>query len=1119
MKKNSRTSTARVLAGLPFFLVSIFLIVVTVSDLSADASAGKTSANGSGTVSPAAAVPATFSGTYDPTEFPCGTPLNGPFTAAPTDVRIVVTATATIPTNDLTVTLLYGATPGTATPVAGPEDAATSSEVLLYQPGGPVPSTFPYWVQVCETPSPGAVPQVAPFDYNGTFTSDSTGPAGGVPPPKTTNAPAAPLDTGAKVGFENFSAPGVLVQVKTTEAGQQPNGVEYMGRNAGEPSIGNNWLTDTSIYYSGLETLFVKFDGSCPASGLSSTWVNRAAPTQIAVDSDPIGFTDSPLGRSFTGELTLLSPTCKTSFTDNDGQIWVPTQGSGLASAVDHETIGGGVYHTPIPSLPTPYNHAVYYCSQDTQNNTGLCSRSDDGGLTFGPSVPVTPPLQNVCTGLHGHVKVSPKDGTVYVPFNTCDGAGSVAESEDNGITWTVRHVQNGVVSTAPSASFQDPAVSIDANGRVYFAIANNDTQAVVATSDDHGQTWKNLFSVSDVYGLKNVRYPAATAGDMNRAAVAFYGTTTAGDALQPTFAGVWHLYVASTFDGGKHWTTTDATPNAPMQRGCIWAKGGANICRNLLDFFDMTVDKNGRVQVGYVNGCEGGPCVQAPLTAQGESLPGQGNGYTSTATIARQSSGRRLFAANDPATTSKPGMPLLTARRVGNVVHLQWSEADTGNLTITNYRIRRGTSSNAETLLTIAPGSQTGGTYDDTLASNDTTAYYYEVVAVNSAGNSCPNNEVFVPYVGDTCSGLVIHRNDPAHQEANTQTATPPSLLIDYVAVAEPPATDLLMFKMKVNSLAGSLPPNSRWRIVWNSYSAQAVAGDVAAQQWFTGMTTDSNGVPSFTYGTLADAGVPAVFVISEQQQFPADPASNYQPDGTITLFVPKSGVGNPQPGALLGGVNGRTFADNSVQERSNTYVDHTFVKAQTDNSYPASTYLVSGNNFCSSTGIAPIGAVSRKTHGSVGDFDIDLPLSGPEGIEDRTSTGNYRIVVTFPGPIASIGSASCGGQAATKTINGSVVTVNCTGVPNAQNIVITLNNVSDGTNVGNVSIPMGVLAGDTNADRVCDANDVNQTKSQSGKPVTGSNFREDVNHDGLIDANDVSLVKSKSGTSLPPQ
>ncbi len=46
---------------------------------------------------------------------------------------------------------------------------------------------------------------------------------------------------------------------------------------------------------------------------------------------------------------------------------------------------------------------------------------------------------------------------------------------------------QNGVSRLAPSASFQDPAVAIDASGRVYFVIANNDTQAAVLTSDDAG--------------------------------------------------------------------------------------------------------------------------------------------------------------------------------------------------------------------------------------------------------------------------------------------------------------------------------------------------------------------------------------------------------------------------------------------------------------------------------------------------------------------------------------------------------------------------------------------------------------------------------------------------------
>jgi hypothetical protein len=1114
MKKNSSSTKARVLAGIPFLLTGVVLLALSTT-YGANRNKSKASKQRP-VISPSLAVPTPFSGTYDPTVFPCATPKHT-FVVPPLQVRIIVQVSATVPTNDLTVTLLYGPTAATAAVVAGPEDTGTSSEVLLYQPGGFVPNVFPYYVQVCETPNPGAVPQLAPFDYTGTFTTDNTAPAGGAPPPKTLDVPDAPQDNGPKVGFENFSAPGVLTPVKTTEAGQQPNSVEYLGRNAGEPSIGDNWVSDTAMYISGLQTLFVKFNDTCPADGLSSTWANRAAATQIAVDSDPIGFTDPITGRSFTGQLTLLSPSCKTSFTDNDGALWVPTQGSGIASAVDHETIGGGIYHAPIPSLPTPYNHAVYYCSQEGANNTGFCSRSDDGGLTYGPSFSVTPPGLNVCSGLHGHVKVSPQDGTVYLPFNSCDGAGSVGVSEDNGITWTVRHVQNGVVSTAPSASFQDPAVSVDANGRVYFVIANNDTQAAVATSDDHGLTWQQLGNVSDIYGLKNIRYPAAIAGNTNRAAVSFYGTTTAGDALQATFAGVWHLYVAHTFDGGATWTTTDATPNAPMQRGCIWAKGGANICRNLLDFFDMTIDKDGRVLVGYVNGCEGGNCVQAPLTLSGETPAGQGNAYTTTATIARQSSGRRLLGDNNviPAT-SKPGMPVLTQKRVGNVVNLQWSEADTGNLMINNYEIRRGTVPNGETLLTPVSGTQVGGSYNDVLPVNDTTTYYYKVLAVNSAGASCGNNEVAAPYLGNGCTGITIHRNDPTHPEANPAALTQPSMLIDYIAVGEPPATSNFMFKMKVNDLS-TLPPNSRWRMVWDSFSSPG-------QQYYVGMRTDASSVPTFQYGTLADAGVPAVFVISEQTTTPALVGSNYQPDGTITVFAPKSAFGNPLPGALLGAVNGRTFTGdtmaNGTLHRSNAFMDHTFSKAQTDNGFPPATYTVLGNNSCTSGGLTPIGAVSRKTHGSAGTFDIDLPLTGQPGIEDRTGgpSGNHKIAVTFPVPV-TVGSATCGGNPAAG-VNGngsSTVTVDCTGVPNAQTINIALTNVSDGTNTVSVSIPMGVLEGDTTANRAVNSSDIAQTQSQSGQALTGSNFREDVTVNGLINSSDIADVQGHSGTGLP--
>ena len=413
--------------------------------------------------------------------------------------------------------------------------------------------------------------------------------------------------------------------------------------------------------------------------------------------------------------LTLTSPTCKASFTDDDGQTWVPTAGFGIASGIDHQTIGGGAYALPLPSPAPSFARAYYYCSQLPQAG---CARSDNGGVSFGPVMPIDPVLDAHCIGIHGHVKVAP-DGTVYVPTNNCDGQGSVIVSQDNGLTWTIRHVTN----TSSGSDIIDAQVAIDNSGRVYFTMANGDGTAVVATSTDRGVNWTNVYNIGAAYGVKTTSYPYAAAADTNRAAVAFLGSTKQGSVSDHGFTGVWHLYVAHTFDGGATWTTTDATPNDPLQRGCIWALGGADICRNLLDFIGMTVDKQGRVEVAYVDGCPDGNCAQAPVNPDGTSGV-VGNSYTARGVIARQSSGRRLVAAFDPVSpTSVPGMPLITQRRVGRAIHLGWSEADDGNSPITSYQILRGTTSGAETLLTTVPGTQTK--FDDLTATDITKTYY----------------------------------------------------------------------------------------------------------------------------------------------------------------------------------------------------------------------------------------------------------------------------------------------------------------------------------------------------------------------------------------------------------
>jgi hypothetical protein len=171
----------------------------------------------------------------------------------------------------------------------------------------------------------------------------------------------------------------------------------------------------------------------------------------------------------------------------------------------------------------------------------------------------------------------------------------------------------------------------------------------------------------------------------------------------------------------------------------------------------------------------------------------------------------------------------------------------------------------------------------------------------------------------------------------------------------------------------------------------------------------------------------------------------------------------------------------------------------------------------------LAPLRAVSRKTHGVAGTFDIDMPLSGAVGIESRlgsgAGSGDHQLVITFPVPV-TIGSAmvtSGQGAVASAVASGAEVTVNLSNISNAESIVVTLFSVNDGSRTGDIPIQAGFLAADTNQNGAVNASDVGQVKIQSGQPVTTSNFRTDVNASGTINASDVSRAKLATGTALP--
>ena len=461
----------------------------------------------------------------------------------------------------------------------------------------------------------------------------------------------------------------------------------------GEPSVGVDPKTDAVMYQAGLYTMKATFKDTAQPAAVS--WTNVSdTPLTSSASLDAILTVDRNTGRTLVSQLTAVCSLGAVS--DDDGATWTPaTKPCETPPAVDHETIGAGPFAAPLPSGPV-YPDAAYYCSQNIAY--AECALSVDGGFNYGAASPIYNSSQ--CFGLHGHVKVAP-DGTVYVPAKACGApeclivtstAGpnchpGFAVSTNNGATWTVHTINDG---NTPLYAADDSSIGIGANGTVYFGYRDRDGHAKVAVCTAQGTVCGSSVDVGAPFHVESARLASVVAGDDSRAAFSFVGSTTPGDDQQDSFAGTWHLYIATTYDGGKTWTTSDATPDKPIQRGCIEFAAscpntsGTDNQRNLLDFNDTTLDAEGRVLVAYTDGCDGstttghGSCINDATRMSG--LPPE----VQDPALARQSCGRTLFAAFDskatpcaPATTvpeaSRPAILAIGGAGVALLVAVGW--------------------------------------------------------------------------------------------------------------------------------------------------------------------------------------------------------------------------------------------------------------------------------------------------------------------------------------------------------------------------------------------------------------------------------------------------------------
>jgi len=675
--------------------------------------------------------------------------------------------------------------------------------------------------------------------------------------------------------YQNFFAP----------AGSAANA------SVGEYSIGFDPKTHNILTLSDLNTFRVtppEFRSPpLPMAG-PALWTDASPGIINATTLDPILFTDQVTGRTFesmqtTGAEALFG------YTDNDGTSWTQASAAPPNGGADHETVGAGPYPALVPAPNPLYPNAVYYCSQDVVG-PAMCQRSDDGGASFGPGLPIY--FGNgisACGGLHGHVKVGP-DGAVYVPAAQCGTEQGGSMSMDAGNTWTPFAIPGS--QSFDSGGSTDPSIAIGQDNAAYYCYVDGsgpEHHVHAAVSHDHGATWVNDTDLGVTLGVLMSVFPEAAAGSPGRASCGFLGSNVAGNHESLDYPGFWYLFISTTYDGGKTWATVNATPSDPVQgAGGIWNSGGGNQNRNLLDFNEATMDDHGRMLFGYDDGCVSSACLADPTK----------NDFVAYERVARQTGGKTLLAQFDAVEPAPPQAPYLQGARNATQVTLTWTPPDNGGAAISAYQVLRGTSAGTEKKIATVSGGKT--IFIDAKVKSSVAQYFYEVMAINAQGTGPVSNEVALAVAAPPASpctppGVTILTD--ASGDSLTGTA---GTDLKSFQLADPYATDgnvKLRFQVNTDPGLANQPPGSNWYV-----SFKEPDGKVHGVRMFYPLGAVSPSFESYIAAANSSGTVDGRFVLAGSEK-PADPSSFYDfNDGVIVIVVPLTDLGL-SPGNVIGG------------------------------------------------------------------------------------------------------------------------------------------------------------------------------------------------------------------------
>ncbi|MDE0953081.1 MAG: sialidase family protein [Candidatus Poseidoniales archaeon] len=425
------------------------------------------------------------------------------------------------------------------------------------------------------------------------------------------------LDDGSSTIPEEISLPnGIFVTGSNGMAVDvDPLPLSFIFSNVGEdgpePSIG---ITSSGCIF------FIAMEKPMRSCDHGQTWVNSRDITQAPFTSDPYGWVDPVTDRVFNIHMMGLESTW-IGWSDNDGQNWLGNpHDSGTTPLNDHIKLATGPWVSEgygIPGSLSPiYDEAVYFCYNKLAGI--FCFTSFDGGATFEVGGQIFG-LATEDGGLHGAITTAP-DGTVYVTPRVETPA--VIFSKDNGYSWDTRTMGEDVGTPNPRKNSE---VATDTESNAYHIWAGSDFGVYMSRSTDSGDTWEqNSIRISPIEIISST-FPQIDAGDPGRIAITYLGSENASELNGTNIDGVgwdgnphyannnvsYYLYVTyslNALDANPIFHTVRVSPD-PVQIGSICLNsgdcrdiGGSN--RNLLDFNDLHIDRDGRVYVAFADGC-----------------------------------------------------------------------------------------------------------------------------------------------------------------------------------------------------------------------------------------------------------------------------------------------------------------------------------------------------------------------------------------------------------------------------------------------------------------------------------------------------------------------------------